>query len=42
MSPYLFRAGHEFKLNSCFQNAVKIKIKIKIPQLFRPPLDLPF
>ena len=40
MSPYPIRAGHEFKLDSCFQNVVKIKIKI--PQLFRPPLDLPF
>ena len=40
MSPYLFRAGHEFKLNNCFQNVVKIEIKI--PQLFRPSLDLPF
>ena len=40
MPPYLFRGGHEFKLNSCFQNVVKITIKI--PQLFRPPLGLPF
>ena len=40
MSPYLFRGDHEFKLNSCLQNVVKITIKI--PQLFRPPLGLPF
>ena len=40
MFPYPIRAGHEFKLDSCFQNVVKIKIKIL--QLFRPPLDLPF